>query len=106
MDNKKLQQFAEMLETQVAELMDKQGFTWHRQEGGAKISYQVTVTPGRKYTKVDVGHSGRYMVVNKTGEIFGIKSYGVIHRGHQYGTLDTINEWYWGDYRARRQVIK
>lgn len=53
---------------------------------------------GKKYAKVDVGTSGKYMVEMDTGRIFGIKAYGVIHRGHQYGTLDTINEWNWGGY--------
>jgi hypothetical protein len=51
---------------------------------------------------VDVGRSGKYMVT-EDGEIFGIKGYGVIHRGHQYGTLDTIDEWFWGDYTAYRK---
>ena len=61
------------------------------------------VKMGRKYANVDVGTSGKYMVELATGAIFGIKAYGVIHRGHQYGTLDTINEWYWGDYSAHRK---
>lgn len=60
----------------------------------------VTVKPSRKYTKVDVGTSGKYMVDNDTGEIFGIKAYGVIHRGHRYGTLERTDEWYWGGYVA------
>lgn len=62
--------------------------------------YEVVVKPGRLYTKVDVSRSGAYMVVNDTGEIFGIKAYGAIHRGHQYGTLDTVDQWYWGEYQA------
>ena len=49
---------------------------------------RVNIKPGPKYTKVNIGDSGRFMVVNSTGEIFGIKAYGVIHRGHYYGTLD------------------
>lgn len=60
----------------------------------------VTIKHGRKYTKVDIGKSGKYMVVNETGEIFGIKAYGVIHRGHVYGTLETIANWQWGGYTA------
>lgn len=66
-------------------------------------SYKVQVKPGNKYTKVDVGCSGKYMVVNSTGEIFGIKAYGVIHKGHCYGTLETMNDWNWGGYRAMRK---
>jgi len=69
-------------------------------------SETVQVVPGRKYTKIDVGPahnmSGRYMVDNVTGEIFGIKGYGVVHKGHRYGTLDTIEAWNWGGYTARR----
>ena len=55
-------------------------------------SAKVNIRPGRKYTKVDVGRSGMYMVVIATGEIFGIKAYGVIHKGKRYGTLDTIDD--------------
>lgn len=47
----------------------------------------VTVKPGPKYTRVDVGRSGRFMVVNATGEILGIKAYGVPHFGKRYGTV-------------------
>ncbi len=42
---------------------------------------------GRKWTRVDVGDSGRYMI-DKEGRIYGIKAYGVPHLGHHYGTLD------------------
>ncbi len=58
-------------------------------------------TIGNKYTKVDIGSSGKYMV-DKEGNIWGIKAYGQIHKGHNYGTLDTINDYFWGDYTARK----
>jgi hypothetical protein len=62
----------------------------------------VNVVPGPKYTKVDIGpegnRSGKYMVDNATGVIYGIKGYGRVHKGHVYGTLDTVNDWYWGGY--------
>lgn len=68
----------------------------------------VEVIPGPKYTKVNVGpehdghvHGGKFMVENATGIIYGIKAYGVVHKGHYYGTLDTVHEWYWGDYAPR-----
>lgn len=63
-------------------------------------AYRASVHVGPKYTRVDFDTSGYYMVVNSTGEIFGIKSYGVIHRGHAYGTLDTLDAWDWSGYRA------
>ncbi len=64
---------------------------------------KTTIRPGKKFTKVDVGTSGKYMVENETGNIFGIKGYGVVHRGHWYGTLDTISEYNWGDFYPERK---
>jgi hypothetical protein len=60
----------------------------------------ITIKPGIKYIKIDIRNSGRYMVEVSTGNIYGIKAYGVIHRGHRFGNLDTINEWNWSGYRA------
>ena len=54
----------------------------------ANLNNAITrVKSGIKWTKIDVGYSGRYMV-NKQGEIYGIKAYGVPHLGHRFGTLD------------------
>ena len=67
-------------------------------ERGAKL---VTST---KYTKLNIGPncnmSGRYMVDNATGNIYGIKGYSVINKAKQYGNLDTIHNWDWSDYLA------
>jgi hypothetical protein len=66
---------------------------------------RVTVKPGPVYTKIDRGPehnmSGFLMIENATGNIYGIKGYGRVHRGHYYGTLDTAAEWYWGEYGPR-----
>jgi len=58
---------------------------------------------GKKYIKIDIGGSGRYMV-DQEGNIYGIKAYGVIHKGHHYGTLDTIAEYFWGNYTAQKKT--
>ena len=67
----------------------------------------VRVVPGPKYTKVDIGPngnlSGKYMIDNETGVIYGIKGYGKVHKGHVYGTLDTVGDWYWGGYVGVRR---
>ena len=63
---------------------------------------KASVTVGKKYARVDAGGSGKYMVVLATSEIFGIKGYGVIHMGHRYGTLDTVEQWNWMNYTAVR----
>lgn len=66
----------------------------------------IEVVPGPKYTKVNWGPehniSGHLMIENATGVIYGIKGYGKVHKGHIYGTLDTVTDWYWGDYYPRK----
>jgi hypothetical protein len=66
-------------------------------------AWQVTIKPGRKYTNIDVGQSGKYMV-DDAGAIFGIKAYGVIHKGHRFGTLETVAAWDWSGYRAETRA--
>lgn len=88
--------FADLLEREQLEQHNAQGYTFT-----GKRYCKVSVKIGGKYARVDVGNSGKYMVVLETGEIFGRKAYGVIHRGHQYGTLDTIHEWDWRPYQAQ-----
>ena len=65
------------------------------------------VVMGRKFAKIDVGGgdywSGRYMVDLVTMEIFGIKGYGVVHRGYRFGTLSTLGDFDWSEYRAVRR---
>lgn len=97
MDTDKLQAF-------VAKLHAEQAARIRRDYSNLDAEYEarVTVKPGSKYTRVDVGTSGKYMVENATGNIYGIKGYGVVHRGYCFGTLDTINEWNWSEYRAFR----
>ena len=65
--------------------------------------YECRIKMGRKYANIDVGGSGKYMVELATGTIYGIKAYGVIHRGYCFGTLDAIGEWDWSGYRAVRK---
>ena len=73
----------------------------------------VEIRPGPKYTKVDRGPrwgqgrtehnmSGFLMIDNVTGAIYGIKGYGQVHKGRYYGTLETADQWYWGEYGPRK----
>ena len=90
---KSIAEFAEKLEKESVERLVRDGLT-------ASIpNYKVSVKEGKKYTKVDIGGSGKYMV-DEFGDIYGIKAYGVIHRGHYYGNLDTIDDYFWGGYTA------
>lgn len=67
--------------------------------------YKAHIHHGRRWVRVDIGNSGAYMI-DQDGSILGIKAYGVPHPGHRYGTLDTIAEWFWGEYRAVRKVTR
>lgn len=63
---------------------------WQSQIG--PTSTGAKLIDGRKYIKLDVGTSGRYMIEKATSLVFGIKAYGVIHRGHRFGTIKEFAE--------------
>lgn len=97
----KIERFRALLENETRERMMWE-YPKMDPEKDAWFFYVARVVPGKKYTKVDIGPranmSGKYIVENDTGRIYGIKGYGVIHRGHYYGTLDEIDRWNWGGY--------
>ena len=90
----KLERFRALLEAQV------QAEHYRKYTHAAPV---VRIKLGRRWTKIDVGTTGqmrgRYMV-DQDGTIYGVKAYGVPHLGHRYGTLDEIESWNWGGYRA------
>lgn len=96
----KISRFAALLQVEQEERLKQQGLSCQANMNNAVTS----IKDGQKYTKVDIGTSGRYMVENATGNIFGIKGYGQVHKGHFYGTVDEIDQWYWGDYYPQRKA--
>ena len=94
----KFQLLAELIERQQIERLKVDNLGCEANSLNARVS----VVPGRKYTKINIGQSGRYMV-DLEGRIWGTKGYGVINRGHYFGTLDTINEYSWGNYLAHKK---
>jgi hypothetical protein len=97
----KLKVFAKVLEKEQIERLQKDGLGYQSNIDSVKVQ----IIEGKKYVKVNIGNSGKYMI-DWDGNIFGIKAYGVINKKKCYGTLDTINEWYWGDYTARPMAMK
>lgn len=93
----KLQLLCDRITNQTRERLTIDDLGCETNMNNAKAIYKIK----KKYTYIDVGKSGKYLI-NDNGEIFGIKAYGVIHLGHFYGTLDTINGYYWGDYTAKK----
>jgi hypothetical protein len=88
--------FAAVLEADTIRGLHERGVGCQANIDNSKTSVKY----GGKYARVDIGGSGRYMVELSTGNIYGIKAYGVIHRGHLYGTVDTVNRWDWSRYYA------
>lgn len=95
-----LEAFAKMLEAHQIERLKAQNLACQANLDNCKVH----IKNGKKFVKVDVGTSGKYMVEVETQNIFGIKGYGVVHRGHFYGTLETINDYNWGEYYPRKIV--
>ena len=78
-----VQEFAEHIEKQ-----SKINLMKHEMDCEANwANCETHIHYGRRWTRVDVGSSGRYMI-DKDGTIYGVKAYGVPHKGHVYGTLD------------------
>ena len=98
--NTKLAAFAMAVESQTIQRLQEQQLACDANIQNAKTK----VKPGKKFHKVDIGDSGRYMVEVETGNIFGIKGYGQVHKGHFYGTLDTISDYFWGGYYPEKIV--
>lgn len=88
-----LQAFADLLFKEQSERLQRE----HKFLDPEK-ECKVMIKPGKKWIKVDVGTSGKFMVDAATGDIFGIKAYGVVHKGHHYGNLNTIDRYDWGGY--------
>jgi hypothetical protein len=109
---KKIETFADLVATQLKEtyylgarktilLRDKDLDRWNCWINNIYSQIGTKIIQGKKYTRIDVclpQQSGRYMVDNETGAIYGIKGYGVVNLGHYHGTLDTINNYYWGEF--------
>jgi hypothetical protein len=90
----KIETFARLLETEQLENLRQRGLDCEANI----LRCKSKIVDGKKYIKVNLDGTGKYMVEKSTEFIYGIKGYGQVHKGHQYGTLDTINKWYWGSY--------
>lgn len=83
------------------------GLVLHRVDLEAnRNNCKISVKWGKSWILVDVGGSGNYMV-DASGDIYGIKAYGVPHLGHRYGNLETIHAWDWAQghsYAVRKEI--
>jgi len=59
--------------------------------------YKINPAQGRKMLCNPIYNVKPYVLLNKDG---------VIHKGHHYGNLDTINEWFWGKYYPVKKQVQ
>jgi hypothetical protein len=93
---KDIQPLADIITADQLAEYTRQGYA----SGIAAGHHRAKIHMGKKFARVDVGTSGKYMVDLETGDIYGCKAYGVVHRGHRYGNLETIHSYQWGGYGA------
>jgi hypothetical protein len=108
-----IEKFANLLQQRVEDYYKKytaEHNAWDKKQGGEgnvdyhihKQSWQVKVKPGVKYTKINVGDSGKFMVDNETGGLYFIKGYGVIDKKKYFGTVENLlkntNKWWYDGY--------
>ncbi len=53
-------------------------------------NYSAQAHHGRKYARLDIGHSGAFMVDLTIGTVYGIRGYGVRHPQVIHGQVDRI----------------
>jgi hypothetical protein len=94
----KLERLAKLIKEQTIEKLHRLDLACETNVKNA----ETYIREGNKYTKIDIGNSGKLMIENTTGIIYGIKGYGQVHKGHSYGTLDTIEEYWWGEFYPQK----
>ena len=93
--------FAALVESETIQRLHDEELDCEANLNNAKVK----IVPGSKYAKVNVGGSGKFMVEIATGNIYGIKGYGQVNKGHAYGTLDTIANFFWGGYAPATKKV-
>lgn len=99
MDNlkEKLAAFAQLVQAESISRSSKDGLT-HT----ANAEYhKIGIYPGSKFTRISIGGGMRYCVRNEDGAIFAAKGTKGPNFNQFFGTLDTINQFYWGGYTGR-----
>lgn len=77
-----VEEFGKMLQAKVDEYMNT-----HFPNNGREL---VTIKPGKKYIKIDVGYSGKFMFDVSDCHLYFIKGYGVINKKKDFGSLPLI----------------
>jgi hypothetical protein len=97
----KIETLAKLIEAQTIERLKASGLD-------CPLNVQMAAThisDGKKYIAIDSGMGGQRsakLMIDANGVIFGVKGWRVINKIRNYGTLDTINEYFWGAYYPQR----
>jgi len=96
--NLKLQTFVERLTTDMKQSLKTKGYLSQVDDCYAYFE------SGRKYDKILVSHAGgksvRYFVDRKDGAVYGARSRLAPNMKWYFGTVDTQDKWWWGDFHA------
>lgn len=104
----KLARFLKTLEDQRNEDTERRYPILHKTaiDDGRRGYHEVGSDPGKRFVRVWDSHGSKtsksvsYFVEIETGIIFGAKSWRIYNPNHEYGTLDTIDEWDWSGFYA------
>ena len=86
MDMTIVREFGRMLQVEIDKYMD----THYPETSKTSNRELVSIKPGRKYIKIDVGGSGKFMFDTTNGRLYFIKGYGVINKKKDFGYLPNI----------------
>lgn len=108
----KLDAFVALAEKETHERMEANGFDSllrSAKEQGRRTYYQWgydekgTKRFVRVWRENGTQPSVAYFVERDTGVIFGAKGWKAYNPNHEYGTLDTIDEYMWGEHYGSRK---
>ena len=93
-----IQAFCDTLQTKIKEYRERAGYTSSIHDEITKVKHVV----GKKYDKINVGDSGKFMFNNTNGRLYFIKGYGRVDEKKCFGNIiDILNSpdtWWYDGY--------
>lgn len=89
--------FVEELQRKVDDYRERESYENSVHDQHHKVKY----VPGKKYGKINIGGSGRFMFEYVTGDLYFIKGYGTIDKKKFFGNIQDLvrlpdNWWFEG----------
>lgn len=106
MYEEKLKNLCEKIRFETDERYKKQTPEYYERCLVDGVMHKVIIYPGRDYDRITLADADgtheivKYFVHKETERIIGAAGWKQKNFNREYGTLDTIDEWYWGEYYA------